>query len=144
MVMIPNIPIPPLANSSQLIEPRILATPDRAATAAERMTICPANFVIDLLSVFISLAAATKTPTKTDIPTRPFLTPSQSRLPMIFIAPAKIRTAAPKPIIDIVLAIFPKLPTMLCNGFREVSFSLPINAIAPINSPNITAIDPRD
>ena len=99
IVTIPNIPAPPFTNSSQLIEPSILATPDNAATAVDNINICPANLVIDLLSVFISLVAVTSIVTIPPIPASPFATPFQSRSARIFIAPASIRIDAPRPII---------------------------------------------
>ena len=144
MVTIPNTPAPPLASSSQLIEDSSLATRDRAATAADMTTICPANFVMDLLFVFMSLAAATRIVTNPATPARPLATPSQSRSARTFIAPANIRTAADNPIIETILEILPKLPTIPSNGVVVLLFNLPSIVIAATNSPNSTPIEPKD
>ena len=77
IVTAPNMPAPPLANSSQLIDANILATKANTPTATDIRIICPANLVISELPLFMILAALTRITVAPNMPAPPLANSSQ-------------------------------------------------------------------
>ena len=103
-------------------------------TATVIIIICPANFVIVLLSPSMSLAAAISIPTNPATPTNPLANSFQLKDDNFFKAPANINTATDIPIIADIAFVTP---------FNLISILLNMNK-DPSNSPKRTVIAVND